>query len=327
MIVVFGSVNFDYFIAAPDLPPTDTILQVLGYTTAFGGKGANQAVAAAKAGASVSMFGCVGKDAIGQSMVDNLAVYGIRTEGVDRTTDHPSGTAFIFTHQNNHRVIYARGANNSVSAASVPDQLLSKGSTVILQGDVPMRENEILLQRAKALGARTIVNLGPPPAPISVEALRCVDYLVVNQHEAVALEESLGVPRSKDPLEFATSIANAYSICVVVTLGKDGSIAVGPDGSRYQVPALPVDAIDMVGAGDAFIGHLAATIDRGEPINVALARGAIAGSLACTRHGAQSAVPTRDEVDNHLSQFLDIQGAMDVPVLEGERARVRGQVP
>lgn len=301
MIVCLGSVNNDLFFQIPKLLPAGQINVTDSHVVTLGGKGANQAAAAARAGAEVRFFGCVGKDAVANDLIHSLHSIGISTQGILRK-DLPSGTAAIIVDGNgDHINVYSKGANNEVKAEQVPAELLNSKTLVLLQGDISMRENEILLQRASQSGAKTLLNLGPP-AFISPAALKYVDYLLLNEPEANALAEQLGVS-SQDKKIFSRFLSRTFETTAVITLGKEGAIATDPRGETYSVGTIPIIPVDMVGAGDAFIGYFSASIDAGLSLEQSLLRASIAGSLTCLSVGAQTAMPTPEQVQARISEL------------------------
>lgn len=292
MIVVFGSVNLDLIFSFPTLPaPGETVLTP-DMRIEPGGKGANQALAAARDGARVVMVGAVGHDALA---ADALAL--LRAEGVELTrvalTDRATGCAAIFVDDAGRNVIgVGSGANLRVRAGQVEDALLSPDSTLVLQMEVTPAETEALIRRAHAGGARVVLNLAPA-APLDLAALAMIDVVVVNEVESAWLAECLGC--GPDALGLRGAIGNT----VVRTLGERGVEAADHTGET-RVPALAVQAVDTTGAGDCFTGVLAAGLDRGLALPAALARASAAAGLSCTRRGSQATMPRREEIDAAL---------------------------
>ncbi len=302
MIIVFGSNVLDLFFHTPDLPPRDQNRFLDYHDEAPGGKGANQAVAAARAGAKVYFSGALGRGGHGRQMFDNLNECGVDASGI-KFIDGPSGLATIFVDETDgtHRIVVSHGANLKAKQEWIPDHLLNKNSIVLVQGELPIEETEKLLARAKKLGARTIMNFAPATANLSSDALHNLDYIILNEHEAnsVALQQRMN---SDDKVAFATSLHEKFNLTTIVTLGPDGSICASDQG-LIKVPSLRIKAIDTVGAGDAFVGYLTASLDKGLSLEEALRYAAVAGSLACTRVGAQTAVPAAEEVASYLPQI------------------------
>jgi ribokinase len=299
VVVVFGSINLDLVARVARLPRPGETLAGSAFATSPGGKGANQALAARRAGAEVAMFGAVGRDAFAAPAVALLQAAGIDLAGV-AATDVPTGVALIHvdaTGQNAITVI--PGANARARAADVPDAVLRRDTTLMLQFETPPAESLALALRARARGARVVLN--PAPAAALPDAwLRAIDVLIVNETEAGEIARPLALPAS--PAEFAAALSARHGIVVVATLGRDGAYAAA-GGIGYGVPALEVDARDTVGAGDAFAGTFAAALDRGESVDVALAVATAAGSIACTRPGAQAALPDAAETARAAAQL------------------------
>lgn len=285
VILVFGSINIDVLVPVPSLPmPGETVLGG-DYALLPGGKGANQALAARRAGAAVRLAGAVGDDAFAE-----LALTALRSEGVDlsllRQAARPTGLAAIMVARNGENLIaVASGANRDAAAAAVPDAALGRDTVLLCQMEVPAPENWALIRRAASAGARTLLNLAPA-APIDPEILGRIDILVANQGEAASLGGDLD------------GLARQLRTALVVTSGGEGSTAFLAGGGRIAAPALPVAAVDTTGAGDTFVGVLAAGLDQGLALEPALRRASAAAGLACLSRGAQSAMPTAAAIEN-----------------------------
>lgn len=248
------------------------------YALLPGGKGANQALAARRAGAEVILAGAVGADAFAAIALDLLRRDGVDTALV-RVVEQPTGCAAIMVASDGENAIaVAPGANASVLAEQIPDELLGAGTTLVAQMEVPSGETENLIRRVKAAGGRTLLNLAPA-LPIDPMVLREIDLLVANEVEAAGM--------GSEPPQLARRLRQG----LVVTRGAAGAIAYLRGGERIAVPALPIEPIDTTGAGDTFVGVLAAGLDRGVPLETALRRANAAAGLACLARGAQSAMP------------------------------------
>ena len=302
MILDFGSINMDLVMSVATLPrPGETVL-CEGYVTKPGGKGANQAVAAARAGAKVAMAGAVGDDGFGQVMRATLAEEGIDTALVV-PSERPTGVAYICVDaQAENFIAVASGANLAVRADQVPDGRLTPDTLLILQMELPPEQNWALLARARARGCRAILNVAPA-APVPEAALRNLDLLVVNEHEALAIAGGLRLDTTS-PRAAATALSARLNLTCVVTLGGEGAIAVGAQaGPGLAVPALPIRPVDTTGAGDTFTGVLAAGLDAGLPLEQALRRASTGAALACLALGAQDSMPTAAAIDAALPQL------------------------
>jgi ribokinase len=298
MIVVFGSLNVD-FVTSPDrLPgPGETVLSP-DYAVLPGGKGANQAVAAARAGARVAMIGAVGDDQLAEVALRELAEAGVDLSGVARVAA-PTGAAFIAVDPlGENNIVVAAGANGLARPVGAALAAIGSADTLLLQREVPERELLAAAHMARAAGSRVMFNLAPF-SPLDPGWWGYLDVLVVNEHEARDLAESLGWSEA-DPVTIARRIARDRKLLVIVTLGGEGAFGVDPV-RECRLPAPRVTVIDTVGAGDALCGALAAALDAGLDWPDALRRGLAAGSLACTRAGAQPSLPRAAEIDALLT--------------------------
>lgn len=295
MILVFGSLNVDLVTRVRRIArPGETVLAA-SYETLCGGKGANQAVAAARVSAPgrVAMAGRVGSDGFGRLCLENLVANGVDTAYVVQG-EEPTGCAFISVDaEGENAITVASGANAAVRASDVPQA--APGTTLVLQMEVPLPASLAAARQVREGGGRIVWNLAPVPHALDGEALRLLldttDILVVNEHEAVAAAACLDSP--KDGFEAAASLlATTGQITCVVTAGAKGAIAFHPDGSRIEAAAEPIEPVDTTGAGDTFVGILAASLADGLDWPGALARACKGASLACLSHGAQTSMPT-----------------------------------
>lgn len=293
MIVVFGSVNLDLITRVTRIPrPGETVLGP-SYDTIPGGKGANQALAARRAGAKVALAGAVGRDAFAGVATQLLAQDGVDLSALDRV-DAPTGAAFIAVDEKGENAItVASGANAFASAASLKRLSLSADDILLLQREVPESEALEAARFAKSKGARIALNLAPAGA-LHPDWFGLLDFLILNEHEAAEIGEALGLGRHPDAVSQA--LDRDHGLVAIVTLGPEGAIA-WTGGVRRSVPAPRIDVVDTTGAGDTFVGAFAAALDAGLHLGGAILRGAAAGSLACTRRGAQSSMPMRDEIE------------------------------
>jgi ribokinase len=288
-LLVFGSVNADLVFALPELPAPGRTVLGPGYAALPGGKGANQAVAAARDGAAVGFAGAVGRDALAE-----VALSGLRGAGVELSrlalAAAPTGCAAICVDAaGRNQIAVASGANLLACAAQVEDAALTPATTLLLQMEVPAAENAALIHRARARGARVVLNLAPA-AELPMDALRALSLLVANEHEAAWLAARLGCAAE------AAALHRALGIGVAVTRGEAGAEATTAEGTWHR-PALPVRVVDSTGAGDAWCGVLAAALDRGLKLPEAMRRAGAAAALACTRPGAAAAMPEVGEIE------------------------------
>jgi ribokinase len=298
MITVIGSINLDLIATVDRLPaPGETVLGD-AFKTAPGGKGANQALAAVRAGAKVRMIGAVGGDAFASEATALLAEGGVDLSAVSQS-ERPTGVALILVGNDGENVIaVVPGANGTVGRDAVTAAGIASGEHVVLQHEVPLDTVAAALDAACSAGAISLLNTAPfrqDAAPLLAKA----DYVIANETEfdlyAAAL--SLG---GADRLARMRAFAEQTGRTVVVTLGGEGVVAATPD-AMLQVDALKITPVDTVGAGDTFCGYLTAGLSSGLPLEQALRRAAAAGSLACLTPGAQPAIPLAAEVDRALA--------------------------
>jgi len=290
MILVAGSANLDFVVRASHIPaPGETVLGS-EFKTHPGGKGANQALACARAGgAATHMLLALGDDAYALPLENSLKSAGIELHIV-RVSDQATGTAFICVAEDGQNAItVAPGANFSLTPADLP--LLAGFSHLLLQLEIPLPTVLAYARAARSQGVKVVLNAAPA-RPLPAELLQILDVLVVNQGE---LEALAGGPGS---LEDCLSRINVP--CVVVTLGERGSCARIGDTMISQ-PAFKVTCVDSTGAGDTFCGALVAALARGEELTQALRQASAAGALTCTQPGAQSSIPTQAEVNRFLA--------------------------
>ena len=289
MIVVFGSINLDLIFALPHIPaPGET---VLGPTTRIepGGKGANQAVAAARDGASVIMAGAVGRDALA---IDALKL--LKQANVDLTrvaeTETTTGCAAIGVDpQGRNAIAVGSGANLLANAPQIEDALLTSQTTLVLQMEVPAEQTAALIHRAKAKGTRIILNLAPAAA-LPIEALKALDILTVNETEGDWLAAHLNCAPT------AQALQRTLGVTVIRTLGENGLEVATGQGVQH-IPARQITPTDTTAAGDCFVGVLAAALDRGQSLTDALQRATTAAALCCMKPGSQGSLPWAEETD------------------------------
>lgn len=293
MLIVPGSINADLLFKVEHLPrPGETVL-CPGYVMAPGGKGANQAAAAAKAGAEVVFVGHVGDDAYGPVVRGLLEEAGVDCAQL-RVSSRPTAIAVIGVDAaGENAIIVASGANLDTSAAHIPDDLLRPGATVLCQNEIRSEESFAAVRRARERGARAILNLAPAGAAPD-DALAALDVLIVNEIEAAAVAGGDG-----EPVDLARALASRHDLTCVLTLGAKGAIAVGR-GRGFRAAPLRINPVDTTGAGDAFAGVLAAWLDGGADLPEALAAASVGAALTCEGVGAQTAQPTRAMIEARL---------------------------
>jgi ribokinase len=296
MILVFGSINLDLIFPVPHIPGAGET--VLGRSVRIepGGKGANQAVAAARDGATVVMAAAVGRDTLAASALTLLREANVDLTRVIETEASTGCAAISVDPEANNAIAVGSGANMLAHQSQIDDELLGRTSTLLLQMEVPALETEALIHRAHAKGVRIIFNLAPA-APMLEATLREIDILVVNETESRWLATCLGCT------DGATALHDRLGITIVRTLGEKGA-EVATASRVVLVPARIITPVDTTAAGDCFVGVLASALDRGETLTAALDRAAAAAALCCTRHGSQGSIPTASETDAFLTASL-----------------------
>jgi ribokinase len=294
MVIVFGSINLDLIFSLPHIPRSGET--VLGPSTRIepGGKGANQAVAAARDGADVIMAGAVGRDSLGEGASRLLMDAGVNLDRVQSVAASTGCAAIAVDPDGNNAIAVGSGANLSVRASQLEDALLGPEATVVLQMEVPAVEITSLIMRARAAGARVVLNLAPASA-LAEDALRALDVLVVNATEAAWLAEYLQCRPTAAALRDRLS-----GVSVIVTRGGEGAEIASPDAIWHE-PAHAVEVVDTTAAGDCFVGVLAHRLDRGETLLASVRRANVAAALCCMRHGSQGSIPTRAETEAFVS--------------------------
>lgn len=310
-VVVIGSANLDLTVTAPRLPREGETVLGEGLCLSSGGKGANQAVAALRAGAEVRFVAKVGHDPFGDRICRDLVAVGLPADGLLRDESAPTGVALIVVdRQGRNQIAVAPGSNQCLLPAVIDthELFLAAGAVMLVQLEIPIATVERALRFAKAHGMTTILN--PAPAcPLSDELLRHTDLLTPNETEAETLT---GIAVSDPPSAetAAKALLTRGPQAVIVTLGPQGALVCTASVVRH-LPAVPVEAIDTTAAGDAFNGALAAAL-AGKPQANVLRTGRVrvledavrfanaAGALTTTKRGAQESLPTRAEIERFL---------------------------
>ncbi|WP_340380840.1 ribokinase [Streptomyces sp. SS7] len=293
-IVVLGSTNMDLVAYVEKAPQRGETVTGREFRTIPGGKGANQALAAAHAGGTVSVIGAVGNDSFGARLRSALEHSGVNTDHL-RTVEFPSGTAHIVVDdEGGNAIVVVPGANATVDHLAPGDEvLIASADALLLQLEIPLPAVVAGARAARAHGVRTI--LTPAPARhLPPELLAATDLLVPNEHEATALTGRT------DPREAATALLELVPE-VVITLGAAGSLHAARGAEPFTVPAPQVTAVDSTGAGDTFVGALAVALGEGRPVREALAWAAAAAALSVQRPGASASMPYRSEIDKQYA--------------------------
>ena len=293
-IVALGSINMDLVIKAPRLPSAGETLMGHEFFSAFGGKGANQAVAVAKLGHAVHFVGQVGGDDFGQTLLLALNVAGVNTDGMTINPQMHSGVASIVVSETGENTIAcAAGANGTVGEKEVAylENLLGLTKVVLLELGIPLSTVMQAAQIARQRGVTTILDPAPVPQIFPEALYSLVDIMTPNELEASQLV-GFEVCDRHTAQKAAEVLREKGTNTVIVTLGDRGAWCTGKEESFWH-EAIPVEAVDTVAAGDAFNGALAVALATGKSIREAVHWGSVAGSLAVTKLGAQSSLPDR----------------------------------
>ncbi|MHC4424031.1 MAG: ribokinase [Planctomycetota bacterium] len=300
-IVVVGSSNTDMIIKVPHVPvPGETIIGGK-FSTAAGGKGANQAVAAARAGGDVTFVARVGEDMFGRQARDGFVKDNINVDHVLTDKDAPSGVALIFVGEDGENSIaVASGSNANLSPSDVEtaSDAISSADILIMQLETPLETVQKAASIASENGVKVILNPAPAQA-LSDDILSHVSILTPNESEAELLT-SIKVENEKDAAAAADALMAKGIETVIVTMGPKGAFVVTAD-SKEAVPGFSVKAVDATAAGDVFNGTLAVAIAEGKPLNEAVSFANAAAALSVTKLGAQPSAPTREEIDKSLN--------------------------
>ncbi len=299
-ILVVGSINMDLVVRVPHSPvPGETVLGG-DFETFPGGKGANQAVAAARMGGNVTMVGRVGKDDFGDTLIQILVEDKIKTTHVIKDSKAPTGIAMIAVADDGENlIVVASGANHQVSVEDINNtrSLMRETDLLLLQLECPLTVVSAAIDLAVAYDIPVVLN--PAPAqPLPQSLLSNVDYLTPNEHELALLAGEKDLDQAIQTL-LSWGVRN-----LVVTLGANGARVINGEGINQHLPAHEITAVDTTAAGDAFNGALAVALAEGKPLLDSVRYGMAAGALAATKRGAQPSLPTREAVES----LMKIQG-------------------
>lgn len=288
-IAVIGSINMDMTVTVERIPHKGETL--IGESISYipGGKGANQAVAMAKLGAEVDMFGCVGNDSSGSALIENLKQVGVGVEHIKVIEGTPTGTAFITVGEQDNTIIVVPGANGSVDRSYIDSiaPKLKEYEMVVLQHEIPIETVTYVVELCDQHKIPVILN--PAPAvPVSIEVIEKVSYVTPNEHEAAILFGS------GEQLE---SLLRKYPEKLVITQGSRGVSTCLSSGEIITVPARKTTVVDTTGAGDTLNGAFAVQIVAGKTITKALEYANVAASLSVEKFGAQGGMPVKEEVE------------------------------
>lgn len=296
-VIVFGSLNMDLSIACDRVPQAGETISGSGFITNAGGKGANQAVAAARLGAETFMIGAVGADAFGTELRSGLEAAGVGTTELVSIENTPTGVAVIIRTDGDNRIVLDPGANHALRAADVEaalDRVAQPGDIFVTQLECDFETTLAALSAARRRGLYTIFN--PAPAcEIPAETWDDVDLLCLNETECAAISGMLPVNNDTAGAAFKRLAALGVQRAII-TRGEDGSNVYDASVSEH-IPAFPVEAVDTTAAGDTYIGALAAALMAEKPLLDAASWASAAAALAVTRAGAQRSIPTFQDVE------------------------------
>ncbi len=292
-LVVIGSMTTDFVVNTERPPQMGETIEGEQFETFFGGKGANQAVVAARLGAEVSMIGAVGDDAFGEKILANLTDCGVDTSGVKVISDQSSGSAHITVVDGDNAIVIVLGANGAVEPQLIAeaDELLSDVTCILLQNELPVEVVEYVIDYCHQRNITLLYD--PAPArEISIDLLEKVDYLTPNETEFSVLF----------PGQTISDVLANYPNQLIVTLGDKG--VKYHDGTEIvHVPAPTIDkVVDSTGAGDTFNGALAVQLSKGKALKEAIRFASVAAGLSVMKRGAQTGAPTEHEVNAQLAQ-------------------------
>jgi ribokinase len=300
-IVVIGSLNTDLVTKAPRLPRPGETLAGSAFQVVPGGKGANQAVAAARLGAEVAMVGRVGEDVFGPRLLAGLADHGVNIQHVQRDKEAPTGTATIIVDESGENaIVIVPGANGRVAPGDVDaaQALLSEARLLILQFEIPLPTVEYAMDVAARHELKIILNPAPAhPAPVAL--LRKADIVVLNEIEAQAMTGT-NVVDTDSAAAARQALQQRGEQATVVTVGERGAFLATAEGTLH-VPAPRVEVVDTTAAGDAFVGGLAVSLLRRASLHAAVRYATCVGALTVTKFGAQTSLPSATDVQAFIA--------------------------
>ncbi len=309
MIIVFGSIHMDHNLRVKKFPKAGETTLSSSYTLLPGGKGANQAFAAARLGSKTAIVGKVGDDGMGMRVLTHLKRNEVMTSGVATSEDLPTGMASVIRDaKGESQIIISSGANTQINAEQAPVDIFNDEKTLLVQMEVPVEQTKQVIKNAKAKGSTIILNLAPV-AEISKDILEDVDYLIVNSIEAEQLGKSLGLDIKKDAKKLAAIFAKQGDLTCIITQGPKEVIAVQPNGVGWVVPSIDLgdQVIDTTGAGDCFCGTFAAGLDQKKLFSDSLRMATVASGLSCLSEGTQEAYPYLADIEKKLENFPKVQ--------------------
>jgi len=304
MLVVFGSINMDVNLTVGHFPEMGETVLSSSYAMTPGGKGANQALAAARMEAKTALVGKVGDDGNGLRVINNLKRNGVMTSGIAKSEDYPTGLAMVAkTKKGDNRIIVASGANLMVSADQCPPDILHANNILLVQMELPLEQNALVMKAAKDTGAPVILNMAPSlPVPVSFFSL--VDYLIVNEVEAKQVAKILSLDTAQSDDDLCKAIAQKAKLTTIMTKGAKGVVLSQKDGKGLTVPALPLEeVVDTTGAGDCFCGTFSACLHDKKSLEDSVRTAVVAASLSCQQKGTQDSYPYYSDIEECLEKL------------------------
>jgi len=302
-VVVLGATNSDYLMKGPRFPRPGETVQGTEFLAAPGGKGANQAVAAARLGAQAALISCVGRDARGAELVTGLRTEGVNTEFVFTTEAEPTGAALVLIDPSGEKMILATpGANHALTPAHVEEAapLISSAAVFLTQFEAPLETVLAAMRLARRAGVKVVLDPAPALSDVPEELFRLIDAVRPNSQEAEALT-GVKVTDRASAAKSACLLQQRGPRIAAVQAGPEGNVLVW-DEREIWLPKIPVPAVDATGAGDAFAAALAVALAEGQPPETAGLFCSAAAALTTTKLGAQPALPRRDEVERLANQ-------------------------
>ncbi|HEY4553110.1 MAG TPA: ribokinase [Bacillaceae bacterium] len=302
-VVIIGSLNMDMVLQSSKHPEEGETILGDHFFSCVGGKGANQAVAAARLGAEVTLVGAVGDDIFGQQLIDKLQVEGIHTEFITKVDGHPTGIACVQVSQKDNRITVIPGANHQLKPEHIDqaENIIKAAKVILLQMEIPLKTVTYAIKKAKQWGKKVILNPAPA-AQLPEDLFREVDYFTPNETELRILAPNSPKEGSIDA--FAKELLGTGMTNLIVTLGEKGAAYFSAAGEKKEYNPHPVETIDTTGAGDAFNGALACALARGATVEKAIDFGMKAGAMSVTKLGAQAGMPTQQEMDSFFLNSL-----------------------
>lgn len=293
--VVIGSLNMDFAVQVKNAPGKGETMLADGMKLIPGGKGANQAYAAAKLGGHVTMLGAVGADTYGKVLSENLASVGVDVSHLKIVEDASTGIALVVVDQTgDNQIIVISGTNAQVDIPYIESKMdvIAQSDIVIMQLEIPLETVVYAAKAAKKLGKMVILDPAPARTDLPDELLANVDIIKPNEHELLAILGGGGLSQQ----EAVRQLQQRGAAAVLVTMGEAGSCYYGADGTTVREDAVVVDAIDTTGAGDSYTAALAVAISEGADMAQAMRLASKVGAMVTTKAGAQTSIPSRDEV-------------------------------